>query len=238
MNSVTGASPAVTLDRALPARGLAEAVVVRVFVPVATMLSIGALALLVLLTPLYIHPALDMSGAPATLGLSAELTHGYSDQTITDLVFGPGTFDFVGPDGTAFYSPDERSHMRDVRTVLYGFVALSALAAVLLAVVLVRRRADRTVTRAIGRGGVILVVGTVVLGIFAAVAFDAAFELFHRLLFPGGNFSFDPTTQRLVQLYPFAFWQLSAAAMAILLIAGGATAWFFGRRRAHAAASR
>jgi integral membrane protein (TIGR01906 family) len=228
----------VTLNGALPARGLAEAVVVRVFVPLATMLSIGALGLLVLLTPLYIHTALDVSGAPATLGLSAELTHSYSDQTINDLVFGPGTFEFAGPDGTAFYSPDERSHMRDVRTVLYGFLALSALAAVLLAVVLVRRRADRTVTRAIGRGGVILVVGTVVLGIFAAVAFDAAFELFHRLLFPGGNFSFDPTTQRLVQLYPFAFWQLSAAAMAILLIAGGATAWFFGRRRAHAAASR
>jgi integral membrane protein (TIGR01906 family) len=238
MQSVTGASPAVTLDRAVPARGLGEAVVMRVFVPVATMLTIGGLALLVLLTPLYIHPVLDLSGAPATLGLSAELTHEYSDKTIADLVFGPGTFDFAGPAGTAFYSPDERSHMRDVRTVLYSFLALSALAAVLLAIVLVRRRADPTLKRAIGRGGVILVVGTLVLGVFAAVAFDAAFELFHRLLFPGGNFSFDPTTQRLVQLYPFAFWQLSATAMGILLIAGGAAAWFVGRRRAQSPSSR
>jgi integral membrane protein (TIGR01906 family) len=232
MDSVTGASPAVTLDRALPARGLAEAVVIRMFVPVATMLTIGGLALLILLTPPYIHPALDLSGAPATLGLSTDLTHEYSDKTIADLVFGPGTFDFAGPDGTAFYSPNERSHMRDVRTVLFGFLALSALGAVLLAFVVVRRRADPTVRRAIGRGGVTLVVGTLVLGVFAAVAFDAAFELFHRLLFPGGNFSFDPTTQRLVQLYPFAFWQLSAAAMGILVIAGGAAAWFVGRRRA------
>jgi integral membrane protein (TIGR01906 family) len=238
MDSVTGASPAVTLDRAVPARGLGEAVVMRVFVPVATMLTIGGLALLVLLTPLYIHPVLDLSGAPATLGLSAELTHEYSDKTIADLVFGPGTFDFAGPAGTAFYSPDERSHMRDVRTVLNGFLALSALGAVLLTIVLVRRRAEATVMRAIGRGGVILVVGTLVLGVFAAVAFDAAFELFHRLLFPGGNFSFDPTTQRLVQLYPFAFWQLSAAALGILLIAGGSAAWFVGRRRANTASTR
>jgi integral membrane protein (TIGR01906 family) len=238
MNSVTGASPAVTLERALPARGLAEAVLMRVLVPVATMLTIGGLALLVLLTPLYIHPALDLSGAPATLGLSAELTHSYSDQTINDLVFGPGAFDFAGPDGAAFYSPDERSHMRDVRTVLYGFLALSALAGVLLAIVLVRRRADRTVRRAIGRGGGILVVGTLALGLFAAVAFDAAFELFHRLLFPGGNFSFDPTTQRLVQLYPFAFWQLSAAALGVLLIAGGTASWILARRRGPAESGR
>lgn len=238
MNSVTGASAAATLDRALPARGLAEALVLRVLVPMATMLTIGGLALLVLLTPLYIHPALDLAGAPVTLGLSAELTHRYSDQTITALVFGPGSFDFAGPDGSAFYSVDERAHMRDVRTVLYAFLALACAAAIVLVVVLWRRRRDRAVMSAIGRGGLALALGTVVVGVLAALAFDAAFALFHRLLFPGGNFSFDPTTQRLVQLYPFAFWQLSAAALGVLLIVGGAASWLLTRRRALADGSR
>jgi uncharacterized membrane protein len=71
-----------------------------------------------------------------------------------------------------------------------------------------------------------------VVGVLSAVAFDAAFELFHRLLFPGGNFSFDPASQRLVQLYPFAFWQLTAAALGALLVVGGALAWLVARRRA------
>lgn len=121
--------------------------------------------------------------------------------------------------------------MRDVRTVLYGFLLTAAVAAVLLAVVAFRRRADRDVVRAMGRGGAILALATVVIGVFAAIAFDAAFELFHRLLFPGGNFTFDPLSQRLVQLYPFPFWQLTAAALGSLLVIGGAATWLIARRR-------
>ena len=69
----------------------------------------------------------------------------------------------------------------------------------------------------------------VVLGIISVVAFDTLFTLFHQVFFPGGNFAFDPDTQRLVQLYPFRFWQIAAAALGVLVFAIAALAWLLGR---------
>lgn len=229
---MSGASPPMALRRSVPVSGLAEALTLRLLVPVATMLTIGALALLLLLTPIYLHPALDAAGAPAWLGMSEQVTHEYSDRTVAELIFGPGTFEFAAPNGSPFYDASERGHMRDVRVVLYGFLAISAVAAGFLAAVTFRRRADGSVLRAISRGGAWLAVGTVIVGVFAALAFDTAFELFHQIFFPGGNFSFDPTTERLVQLYPIAFWQLTTAVLGVLLVVGGALTWFAGRRLA------
>jgi integral membrane protein (TIGR01906 family) len=229
---VSSAGTSVTLQRSVPASGLAEVLTLRLLVPVATMLTIGAVALLLLLTPIYLHPALDAAGAPAWLGMSQQVTHDYSDRTVGDLLFGPGTFEFAAPDGSPFYDASERGHMRDVRVVLYGFLGISAVAAGLLAAVTYRRRADASVLRAISRGGAWLAVGTVIVGVFAALAFDTAFELFHEIFFPGGNFSFDPTTERLVQLYPIAFWQLTTAVLGLLLVVGGALTWYVARRLA------
>ena len=215
-----------------PATGLAEALTLRVIVPVATMLTIGAVALLLLFTPLWLHPALDAADSAAWLRMTPQAAHDYSDLTVSDLVFASGDYDFVAPDGTPFFDASERAHMRDVRVVLYGFLGLSTIAAIFLGLVTYRRRADTAVLRGISRGGLWLVIGTIVVGVFAAVAFDQAFELFHEIFFPGGNFAFDPTTERLVQLYPFAFWQYTSAALGLLLIVGGALTWFVGRRLA------
>ena len=123
--------------------------------------------------------------------------------------------------------------MRDVRVVLYGFLLLAVVSLVFVVVSLVRAPRDATRWKAVSRGGIGLVVAMVVLGVFAFVAFDTAFLLFHEIFFPGGNFSFDPTTERLVQLYPFAFWQYTSAALGVLLIAGGSLTWFVGRRLAN-----
>jgi len=234
VSSLTKASvPTVPAAHSVPASGLAEALTLRLLVPVATMLTIGAVALVLLLTPFWLHPALDAADSAAWLGMSPQAARDYSDRTVNDLIFASGDFDFVAPDGTPFFDASERAHMRDVRVVLYGFLGLSAIAAIFLGVVAYRRRADAAVLRGISRGGLWLVIGTIVLGVFAAVAFDQAFELFHEIFFPGGNFSFDPTTERLVQLYPFAFWQYTSAALGVLLIAGGSLTWFVGRRLAN-----
>ena len=222
----------VPAAQGVPATGLAEAITLRLFVPLATMLTIGAVSLLLLFTPFWLHPALDAADSAAWLGISPQAAHDYSDRTVKDLVLATGDFDFAAPDGTAFFDASERAHMRDVRVVLYGFLGLSTIAAIFLGVVTYRRRADSAFLKRISRGGLWLVVCTIVLGVFAAVAFDQAFELFHEIFFPGGNFSFDPATQRLVQLYPFAFWQYTTAALGVLLIAGGGLTWFVGRRLA------
>jgi integral membrane protein (TIGR01906 family) len=55
-------------------------------------------------------------------------------------------------------------------------------------------------------------------GIVSFVAFDALFETFHRIFFAGGSYTFDPATERLVQLFPFQFWQETAIVVGAVCI--------------------
>lgn len=187
----------------------------------ATGVVILAVSLLLLMTPIWMHSAIGASrGVDA---LSPVLADHLSDRTIAELFLGPGTF--------ADFAADEAAHMRDVRLVLLVFLAL---AAVSLAFVIwsIRRSSDNPQTwRAIARGGSGIVASLILVGAIAAVGFEAAFELFHRIFFPGGNWSFSQSSL-LIQLFPIAFWELSAAALGILGIGGGVIVWALARRRA------
>lgn len=196
-------------------------------VSVATALAILGLALLPLLTPLFLHPLLDAASSAEWLIVSPQTAHELSDRTVAELVLGPGTFAFAGPNGTAFYSPSEASHLRDARTL---FLALEAVAIASLAVV-VWAGARRSNWSAIASGAKGLIVGVVIVGVVGFFAFEPAFELFHRIFFPGGNWAFDPLTSSMVRLYPYVFWQLAAASLGVLAILGAATSWFVARRR-------
>ncbi len=129
----------------------------------------------------------------------------------------------------------ERAHMRDVRSVFFGFFALAAVVAV-VGIAIARRRPPerrRATWRAVRGGATWLVEALVVLGIVAIVAFDTLFDLFHRLLFPSGSFDFDPQTERLVQLFPFQFWQETAIAVgAVAIVAALVVALVANRRLA------
>lgn len=196
--------------------------------PFATGLSILGVALLLLLTPFWMHWALEASTSTAAAATPAHALAA-SDVTVRELLLGPGTF-VVG--GAPLYTPAEIAHLRDVRIVLWTFLALAGASAALL-LVAIRRNGDKVwLWRSVARGGIGLAAALLVLGMVALAAFGLAFELFHRLLFPGGNFAFDPQTSNLVRLYPLRFWQLCAAAMGFLGMAGGLLTWRIGRRRA------
>ena len=207
-------------------------------VSLSTALVIVAGALLILLTPVYTHAALDAAGSAAILGLDRATTHEISDRTIGELVspVGPRSFgaspDCSVPNGYAcFYGEAEASHLRDAQLVLFGFLAIAAVALLFL-IAAFRNRDDRIhFWPAVSRGGKWLAIVLGAIGIFFLVAFDVAFETFHRVFFPGGNWAFDPSTQRLVQLYPIPFWQLTSAALGVLAVGSGIVAWLVGRWR-------
>lgn len=240
MSAVTSAAP-------LRAERARASVVPRVLVAGATAITILGGALVVLLTPMYTHWALDAAGSARFLGVDPATARAISDRTIGELVFGPGTFG-VDPGcapGAAsaaryecFYGAAEASHLRDARTVLYAFGALAAVSAIGLVVASVRRHDRAALWRSIAAGARVLVVVFVVVGAFFLVAFDAAFTLFHQLFFPGGNWAFDPSTQRLVQLYPIPFWQMTSGALGVLAIGAGALVWWLARERARVAEGR
>jgi integral membrane protein (TIGR01906 family) len=205
---------------------------------------IGAATALVLLggsiAPFLLPPVVrfeqDRTNVAALTGFDAAELDEVTGALLSDLVLWRGSFD-VAVGGAPVLGPAERSHMQDVRGVFGGFWVAVAAGLVVLLVAARRSKspAERAAAwRAVRRGAAVLAVVVTVAGVAAVVAFDAAFELFHRLLFQG-NYTFDPSTDRLVQLFPETFWSEIAVAVGVVIVGAAlATAWLAGRRAASA----
>lgn len=99
------------------------------------------------------------------------------------------------------FTTAERAHMQDVRRVFVGAEIAAAVAAVGAAWLLLRARVRGYAARLLRNASLAAVALVVVVAAFAAVAFDAAFLLFHQVFFPQGNFLFSPGSG-LIRLYP------------------------------------
>lgn len=196
----------------------------RLLISAATAVTILGVAVLLLLTPLWTHIA--VRGTSAVSFATPDQAVGLSDETVAKLVLG-GDFQSVG--GGSFYTAAEASHLRDAQLLLYVFLALVLVAAVFLVSRLWRSR-DAAEWSAVRRGGLGLVVGIVVVGVVGFMAFDLAFETFHRVFFPGGNWQF-PTDSNMIRLYPYGFWQWTAVCLGVLAALGGGAVWWLARRQ-------
>jgi integral membrane protein (TIGR01906 family) len=199
----------------------------------ATAVVIVAVAILPFLTPAWVDFDQGWAGSIGYTGFTHDELRTATDSILADLVIGPPNFD-VTVRGVPVLNEREQAHMRDVRGVFAGFAILAVLAAAGLAAAYAGARRlghPERAWSAIRSGARGLAVGVVVAGLIAFFAFDAAFELFHRLFFAGGSYSFDPATDRLVQLFPDAFWSETTMAVgAVILILTMVVAKFAGRR--------
>jgi integral membrane protein (TIGR01906 family) len=200
---------------------------------VATAVVIVAVAIVPFLSPAWVSFEQGRAQAEAWTGFTTAELGAATDAILADLVVGPPDFDVV-IGGEPVLTERERSHMRDVRGVFAGFAAIALAAAAGLAAgfAMARRRGHpERAWLAIRNGARWLAVGIVAAGVIALVAFDAAFEVFHRLFFSGGSYTFDPGTERLVQLFPFTFWsETSMAVGAVIFVLSLAVAFIAGRR--------
>jgi integral membrane protein (TIGR01906 family) len=206
-------------------------------VGIATAIVIVSVAVVPFLSSPWLAFEQGRAESAAWTGFSeAELAR-VTNAIVEDLVVGPADFD-VAVDSAPVLNERERGHMRDVRTVFVGLWVLTGAALIVLGLAALLDRPR--FWRGVRRGAAVLAVGVVVLGVVALVAFDALFETFHRLFFPGGTYTFDPSTDRLVQLFPFVFWQETAMAVGVLIVALSAVLWWIGgdrERAAHRAAA-
>jgi integral membrane protein (TIGR01906 family) len=134
--------------------------------------------------------------------------------------------------GAVLFTRDEYAHMEDVRGVFVGarLVAVIAAAAAALLVVRAWRRAPRAAVLLVRDAAIAASVGTALVAVAAAVAFDALFLLFHEVFFPQGNFLFGPDSN-LIAMYPDGYWYgvtlriglVFVVGMAIIAIAASAT---------------
>ena len=204
-----------------------------VIVAVSTAAILLALAVLPFLNPLWVGFAQERAEAAAWTGYTpAELRHA-TDGILSDLILGPPDFD-VEVSGQPVLTPREREHMTDVRGVFAGFALAAVVAVITLLIAGRATRASLAFWGAVRAGAAAMAAGVVVVGVVGLVAFEVAFELFHRLFFASGTYTFDPTTERLVQLFPQRFWfetALAVGAVALFLATGTA---LLARRRLRA----
>jgi integral membrane protein (TIGR01906 family) len=198
---------------------------------VAPVIAILGITVALFFNPLWIGFAQERSGVAAITGYTPDQVRAVTGSILADLFVGPPAFD-VAVDGRPVLDAKERSHMVDVRGVVIpatiGFAAAIALLAALFAV----HRRRTWFWRAIALGaGALALVGLVV-GVAAIFFFDAAFLAFHLIFFPQGNFSFDPRTQRLTQLFPDQFWTETSAAIAVVGLALAVAVTVLARRQA------
>lgn len=169
-------------------------------------------------------------------GLASQQLDAVTGSLLGDLVLWRGDFG-VSIDGFAVLSDAERSHMRDVRNVFTGFWIVVFAGIAVLAAGFRRARgagveARAAAWRSVASGARALAVVIAVAGAFAVVAFDAAFEVFHRLFFSAGSYTFDPARDRLVQLFPERFWSEIAIAVGVVVIVVSVATAFLAARRA------
>ena len=206
-------------------------------VGIATAIVIVSVAVVPFLSSPWLAFEQGRAESAAWTGFSeAELAR-VTNAIVEDLVVGPADFD-VAVNGEPVLNERERGHMRDVRTVFVGLWVLTGAALIVLGLAALLDR--QHFWRGVRRGAAVLAVGVVILGVVGLVAFDALFETFHRLFFAGGTYTFDPSTDRLVQLFPFVFWQETAMAVGVLIVVLSAVLWWIAgdrERAAHRAAA-
>lgn len=188
---------------------------------VGTAIVIVDVAAAILLLPPVMNVGLEIAGSAAILGVPPEVARRASELSVQELLVGPGTFTFAAtPGGPPFCGPAEAAHMQNVRVVVYGFFGLVSAGAITVAVS-TRQMSGPSALRVIRLGATGLVLVVVAIGVGHGVAFDRLFTLLHQIVFPGGGWMFDPTTQRIVQLYPTLFWEFAAGTLAALSAAIG-----------------
>jgi integral membrane protein (TIGR01906 family) len=202
-----------------------------VIVALAVALVIVAASILPFLNPVWVSFEQGRAEAAAWTGYTPSQLRTATDGILSDLVFGPPSFD-VRVDGQPVLNDRERSHMADVRGVFAGFAiaAVVALAVVIFGWFASRRGGSAAFARAVRAGAVGLAVGVVIVGLIGLAAFDLAFEIFHRLFFAGGTYTFDARTDRLVQLFPVRFWLETSIAVGVVILVLCAVVWWVAGR--------
>lgn len=199
---------------------------------VALVILSGAIAAPILCRPffcLHINPL----NLPEAVGLTAAQVKSAYNEMMDFCIGISDTFSV----GILPFSVSGVEHFADVRKLFLLDLGVLLGAAILLAAVLILK-GKRTV-RLAGRtpgfwGAVGLGAALAVIGCMVAMDFDRAFEVFHKLFFPGkDNWLFDGRFDPIIYMLPEEFFRNCALLIfaLILLSCGGLIAWDWKQRK-------
>lgn len=132
-----------------------------------------------------------------------------------------------------FLSGRERSHLRDVKLIFDAAFALALTAVAVLfggAAAVARRRHDLIVVagRVLWSSGISAVALILILGVAAWLDFHRFWQVFHRVLFPQGNWQF-PNNSMLIRIYPESFFEAFVLRWIVVVVSGSLVLAWFGR---------
>lgn len=203
----------------------------RIVLRIGVVLLVAAAALGSLFNPAWIGVAQSRAGVAGITGWSASEVDRITGDILRDVLVGPPRFEVSSAEGPVL-GPEERGHMGDVFRVLRVFELLVLLFGGVALVVAWRHRRRAATWRAVAGAARGLAIAGLALVVAVAVLFDQLWLTFHLVFFPQGNFLFDPSTNRLTQLFPDRFWVESATAVVAIGAVLALAAWWLSRRRA------
>lgn len=115
----------------------------------------------------------------------------------------------------SLFLPEEKSHLKDVKSIISWLKALSIAALILLLVFIMRLKELKdfraNIKRIFTYGGIATLAVLVIIFVLS-LNFPAFFDMFHKILFPHGNYSF-PMDYLLIQMFPQEFFYAFARKM-------------------------
>lgn len=128
--------------------------------------------------------------------------------------------------GALKWSEEGASHFADCKGLFtLNLCGLLCSAAVVAALAVLNRLKIITLCRPLGHrayflSAIIAVVLPLVIGALCAINFDVAFEVFHKIFFPGkSNWVFDPRTDEIIEVMPEEFFMNCAIIIGVSLVA-------------------
>jgi len=117
------------------------------------------------------------------------------------------------------YSQSGSLHFAQCKKVFGAIYLLGGAAALALAALALKNYASKLTLRL---SAVLTLLIPTFLSAFLAINFDRAFILFHKLIFPGTSWLFDPNTDEIIKILPMRFFLHCACFIALFWILGAA----------------
>jgi len=137
---------------------------------------------------------------------------------------------FSKPLAADSFSTSEQRHLQDIRSLSLKVATIFAalLVAFLISAIHLRNADRRLLYRSVATSFAVVAVIGVLLAYFIRSYFDLLFEYFHKVTFRSGNWQFDPTTEKLIVVFPpQLFFAVSLAVLTALIIFSAVLSVYF-----------
>ena len=139
--------------------------------------------------------------------------------------------------GALKYSSSGASHFKDVKDLfMLNFGVLLSSTIVIILLNILNKKGKISFVKFAGKSpliyaGIISLVVPIVIGLFAVIDFESAFDVFHMILFPGKtDWIFSPKTDQIIKVLPIEFFANCGVFIGVTLIAVAVTYFIFGKK--------